>query len=293
MSTIAAGRGAPDRRRTRRRRCRLSRCAGFRRRSGRHRRHAVDHGRRQSEAAFAKARPAFECMGKNIVHVGDSGAGQVAKAANQIVTGMGVLAVAEAFTFAAKNGVDPRQGARGAARRLRLLEDPRKPRPAHARPQFQAGLQVAGCTRRTEHRHADGARTRPLPARRGGDGADVQRHGRFRLGEEDSIAMLKLLERLSGGKAMQATSASSASASWGARWHCTCCVPGTRGGLGAAAGKRAGAARCRRHLVRNAGGCGAACADRVHHLHAGADVEARGPWAGRPERRYCARFGAG
>ena len=60
-----------------------------------------------SEAAFAKARPAFECMGKNIVHVGDSGAGQVAKAANQIVTGAGVVIVAEALNFAAKNGVDP------------------------------------------------------------------------------------------------------------------------------------------------------------------------------------------
>jgi len=59
-----------------------------------------------SEAAFARARPAFECMGKNIVHVGASGAGQVTKAANQIVTGMGVLAVAEAFAFASKNGVD-------------------------------------------------------------------------------------------------------------------------------------------------------------------------------------------
>jgi len=58
-----------------------------------------------SDSGFAKALPAFECMGKNIVHVGASGAGQVAKAANQIVTGMGVLAVAEAFAFAEKNGI--------------------------------------------------------------------------------------------------------------------------------------------------------------------------------------------
>ena len=55
-----------------------------------------------SDAAFALAKPAFDCMGKNVVHVGASGAGQVTKAANQIVTGMGVLAVAEAFAFAAK-----------------------------------------------------------------------------------------------------------------------------------------------------------------------------------------------
>jgi 3-hydroxyisobutyrate dehydrogenase-like beta-hydroxyacid dehydrogenase len=58
-------------------------------------------------AAFDRARPAFACMGRNIVHVGDSGAGQVAKAANQIVTGVGVLTVAEALNFAARSGVDP------------------------------------------------------------------------------------------------------------------------------------------------------------------------------------------
>jgi 3-hydroxyisobutyrate dehydrogenase-like beta-hydroxyacid dehydrogenase len=110
-----------------------------------------------SDAAFARAQPAFECMGKNIVHVGGPGAGQVTKAANQIVTGMGVLAVAEAMAFASKNGVDRAQGARSAARRLCLLEDPGKPRPAHARPQFQAGLQELDARKGPEHRHADGA----------------------------------------------------------------------------------------------------------------------------------------
>lgn len=59
-----------------------------------------------SETAFARALPAFQCMGGNIVHVGGPGAGQVAKAANQVVTGMGVVAVAEAVNFAQKNGVD-------------------------------------------------------------------------------------------------------------------------------------------------------------------------------------------
>lgn len=44
-------------------------------------------------------------MGKTL-HVGASGAPGHQGAANQIVTGMGVLAVAEAFAFAAKNGVD-------------------------------------------------------------------------------------------------------------------------------------------------------------------------------------------
>ena len=46
------------------------------------------------------------------MHVGPSGAGQVAKAANQILTGVGVLAVAEALNFAKKAGADPARCAR-------------------------------------------------------------------------------------------------------------------------------------------------------------------------------------
>ena len=59
------------------------------------------------QAAFDKAQPLFACMGKNVVYIGGPGAGQVAKAANQILTGVGVLAVAEAMAFAKKNGADP------------------------------------------------------------------------------------------------------------------------------------------------------------------------------------------
>jgi 2-hydroxy-3-oxopropionate reductase len=57
--------------------------------------------------AFAKAKPAFECMGKNIVHVGASGAGQVTKAANNMVVALTVTAISEAFCLARKSGVDP------------------------------------------------------------------------------------------------------------------------------------------------------------------------------------------
>lgn len=55
---------------------------------------------------FARVKPLFEAMGKNIVHVGENGAGQVAKACNQIVVGVTIQAVAEALTFARRNGVD-------------------------------------------------------------------------------------------------------------------------------------------------------------------------------------------
>lgn len=55
---------------------------------------------------FARVKPYFEKMGKNIVHVGDNGAGQVAKACNQIVIAVSIEAVAEAMLLAEKCGVD-------------------------------------------------------------------------------------------------------------------------------------------------------------------------------------------
>jgi 2-hydroxy-3-oxopropionate reductase len=56
---------------------------------------------------FERVKPLFERLGKNIVHVGPVGSGQLAKACNQIVATMALEGVAEAFAFARKNGVDP------------------------------------------------------------------------------------------------------------------------------------------------------------------------------------------
>lgn len=61
-----------------------------------------------SEAAFARALPLFELMGKNITLVGtDNGAGQTCKIANQIIVALNIEAVAEALVFASKAGCDP------------------------------------------------------------------------------------------------------------------------------------------------------------------------------------------
>jgi len=59
-----------------------------------------------NEAAFQRALPVFEKMGKNIVHIGKPGAGQTAKACNQIIVGTTIQAVAEAMTLAKKSGID-------------------------------------------------------------------------------------------------------------------------------------------------------------------------------------------
>jgi len=74
---------------------------------------------------FERVKPVFEAMGKNIVRVGDIGAGQVAKACNQIVVAVTIEGVAEALTFARKNGVDParvRDALMGGFAGSRILE---------------------------------------------------------------------------------------------------------------------------------------------------------------------------
>ncbi|HJX07148.1 MAG TPA: 2-hydroxy-3-oxopropionate reductase [Actinomycetota bacterium] len=57
--------------------------------------------------AIVRAMPIFEVLGKTIVHVGPSGAGQVAKACNQLVVAATIEAVAEALLLAERSGVDP------------------------------------------------------------------------------------------------------------------------------------------------------------------------------------------
>jgi 2-hydroxy-3-oxopropionate reductase len=59
------------------------------------------------EAAFERARPILEVLGKTITHVGPSGAGQVVKACNQIVVAVTIEAVSEALVLGSKAGVDP------------------------------------------------------------------------------------------------------------------------------------------------------------------------------------------
>jgi len=56
--------------------------------------------------AFERALPIFQAMGKNIVLIGEPGAGQTTKACNQVIVGMTIQAVSEAFTMAKEAGVD-------------------------------------------------------------------------------------------------------------------------------------------------------------------------------------------
>jgi len=77
------------------------------------------------EGAFAKVKPLFELMGKNITLVGGNGDGQTAKVANQIIVALNIEACAEALLFAAKAGADParvRQALMGGFASSKILE---------------------------------------------------------------------------------------------------------------------------------------------------------------------------
>ncbi|MGU3540096.1 2-hydroxy-3-oxopropionate reductase [Methylobacterium sp. A54F] len=76
-------------------------------------------------AAFDRLAPLFGLMGKAVTHVGEAGAGQVAKVANQIIVALTIEAVAEGLLFASKAGADPakvRQAITGGLATSRILE---------------------------------------------------------------------------------------------------------------------------------------------------------------------------
>lgn len=78
-----------------------------------------------AQATFERARPVLETLGKTIVHVGPSGAGQVVKAANQVVVALVIEAVSEGLLLAAKAGADPDRVAdvlQGGLASTRVLE---------------------------------------------------------------------------------------------------------------------------------------------------------------------------
>src|SRR5258706_289013 len=77
------------------------------------------------DAAFARVKPLFELMGKNITLVGGNGDGQTTKVANQIIVALNIASVGQALLFASKAGADPakvRQALMGGFAASRILE---------------------------------------------------------------------------------------------------------------------------------------------------------------------------
>ena len=149
--------------------------------------------------AFERVQPLFEAMGKSITRIGEAGAGQVAKACNQIITGVGVASVAEALNFAARSGVDGakvREALLGGFAYSRILENHGQRMLArNFKPGFKAWMHQKDVRIVMDEAHRLGlalptaAATMQLFNAMAGSG----------LGEDDSVALLKLLERMSGG----------------------------------------------------------------------------------------------
>ncbi|HPC05300.1 MAG TPA: NAD(P)-binding domain-containing protein [Anaerolineaceae bacterium] len=96
--------------------------------------------------ALEKVIPIFMAMGKTVTHVGDSGAGQIAKAANQIMVAAQMVAMGELLVFAQKAGADPRKvvdAIKGGAAQCWTL-DVKPPRlfSGNRQPGFKAAMQL-------------------------------------------------------------------------------------------------------------------------------------------------------
>ena len=77
------------------------------------------------EAVFNKIKPVLELMGKQVTFIGENGAGQICKIANQIIVALTIEAVGEALLFVSKSGADPekvRQALMGGFAGSRVLE---------------------------------------------------------------------------------------------------------------------------------------------------------------------------
>ncbi len=97
-------------------------------------------------SALEKVMPVFKAMGKTVTHVGEAGAGQVAKAANQIMVAAQMVAMGELLVFAKKAGVDPRkvvEAIKGGAAQCWTL-DVKPPRlfEGNRQPGFKAHMQL-------------------------------------------------------------------------------------------------------------------------------------------------------
>lgn len=96
--------------------------------------------------ALEKVMPVFRAMGKTITHVGAAGAGQVAKAANQIMVAAQMVAMAELMIFSKKAGVDPQKVVEaikaGAAQCWTLDVKPPRLFEGNRQPGFKAYMQA-------------------------------------------------------------------------------------------------------------------------------------------------------
>ncbi|MBP1701530.1 MAG: garR [Chloroflexi bacterium] len=148
--------------------------------------------------ALERVMPVFQAMGKSITHVGDAGAGQIAKAANQIMVAAQMVAMGELLIFAKKAGADPQkviEAIRGGAAQCWTL-DVKPPRlfSGNREPGFKAYMQAKDLAIVMETARQYGI---PLPSA----AVDAQLYNamlEMEMAGSDNSAVIGVLEALAG-----------------------------------------------------------------------------------------------
>jgi 2-hydroxy-3-oxopropionate reductase len=153
--------------------------------------------------ALEKVRPVLAATGKTITHVGDSGAGQIAKAANQIMVAAQMVAMGELLIFAKKAGADPQKVVdaikAGAAQCWTLDVKPPRLFSGNRNPGFKAHMQAKDLNIILETAHQYGI---PLPSA----AIDAQLFNamlEMGMGELDNSAVLGIIETLANTKLLE------------------------------------------------------------------------------------------
>jgi 2-hydroxy-3-oxopropionate reductase len=150
--------------------------------------------------ALEKVMPVFQAMGKTITHVGEAGAGQIAKAANQIMVAAQMVALGELLIFAQKSGADPQKVVQaiqgGAAQCWTLDVKPQRLFAGNRQPGFKAYMQAKDLAIVMETARQFGV---PLP----GTAANTQLFNamlQMGMGDLDNSAVVGVIETLAGVK---------------------------------------------------------------------------------------------
>ncbi len=150
--------------------------------------------------AFEKVMSVFQAMGKTVTRVGDAGAGQVAKAANQIMVAAQMAAMGELLIFARKAGVDPQKVVdaikAGAAQCWTLDVKPPRLFAGNRAPGFKAYMQLKDMKIIMET-----AREYDIPLPSATENTKLfQQMIDMGMGELDNSAVIGVIERLAGTK---------------------------------------------------------------------------------------------
>lgn len=151
-----------------------------------------------NESALERVMPVFKAMGKTVTYVGEAGAGQVAKAANQIMVAAQMAAMGELLIFSQKAGVDPQKVVAaikdGAAKCWTLDVKPQRLFSGNRNPGFKAYMQAKDLNIVLETAREFGV---PLPAT--AENAQLfQAMLQMNMAEMDNSAVIGVIEALAG-----------------------------------------------------------------------------------------------